>query len=146
MPAIADSINIDKSLLVNLYLRTKDCFDLQYVFIEFIYNETYLEYLNSHPQVVEVTINSERLLVKFKLNKIQQIINKIYISGKYSTFPDSYKIKILNYFSKPKSSNIGQVLFKLPILKQKLENNLRVKISDLVELGVKTNIIEESYE
>jgi hypothetical protein len=146
MPSIADSMKIDKELLTNLYLRANGSFDTKYVYIEFNRSKEYEEYLSTQDQVEEITTYSDKILVKFKLNKIQEEINKIYINGKYSTFPNSYKMKILNYFNQPKSSKLGQVLFKLPILKKKLENQLNIRISDEIELGVKTNIIEESYE
>lgn len=146
LPSINETLNIKRELLVNCYLRTKNFYNPEYFFILFKYNEDYVNYLKNHPQIIELLEYDENILVKIKLNLIQQEINKLYIEGQYSKFPLFYKDKILKYFNLPKSSEQYKILHKLPVLKHQLEKNLNVKLSENSELGIKTNIKEESLE
>ena len=146
LPAITDTIKIHKSLVSNVYLRSLSMFDPSYIFIAFKYDKEYLDYLKTVPQLEEFKIKDNLIITKIKLDDYQSNINMLYIQGKYSSFPIEYKSKILAFHNLNKNSKVYQVLYKLPILKQKIEEELKIKLKDDVELGIKTNILEETYE
>lgn len=145
LPCIADTLKIKRELLQNIYLSSTTFFNPEYIFLLFTYDLEYLEYLEQHIQVEEIQIK-DNLIVKFKLNTWQKEINSLYLHGKYSEFPDSYKTSIMRYHNLSKTSKQFQILYKLPILRQKLESELKIKLESTAELGIKTNIKEETLD
>lgn len=144
LPCIASTLNIDRNLIVNIYLAKKNFNDPQFVFLEFKKDKNNLEYLKSHAQVEDFGENNNNVIVKFKLNLLQFKINTIYKKGEYSLFPKSHKDSIMSYHNLSRVSEQYQILYKLPVLRHKLEDKLNVDISSDAELGVKTNLIEET--
>ena len=144
-PCIASTLKIDKNLILNTYLKKEgEELNSKIIFIEVTKTKN-IENLNSHPQIISYEEETNTLLIKFKLNLLQAKINSIYIKGKYSTFPNSHKEAVLNYHNLGKNSKHYQILYKLPVLRHKLEQELKVPIEKDAELGIKTNIIEEIY-
>lgn len=146
LPIINDTLQVNRSLLVNGYLRTKTFFNPKYIFLTFKPNAEYETYLKNHDQVEELTHRDNVVVVKFRLNSAQHEINLLYLKGAYSQFPKFVKDKILKFYNLPSTSKHYQILYKLPILKHKIEQQLQLKLNDAAELGTKTNIIEETLQ
>jgi len=75
----------------------------------------------------------------------QQDVNKI-LKGKYSNISSTAKSKIITFHEAHTDSEVAHILFKVPKLKEKLENYLGCAIPDDVELCSKPVLELESFK
>lgn len=71
---------------------------------------------------------------------------KYFMNGKYSKLSSQYKIDILRFHDQSIDDEIGQVLYKDPKRKEKMENKLDVIFEDDTELLSIINIENETFK
>jgi len=124
----------DNSIFMLLYVQNFEDDNFKLFFQELKNHHLYLDYYN---------VDTNYLMIVFKVTDNEDYILKRFIRGKYSSFPKKY----INFFSSS-SENINcvyNVLTKNKLLKHKIEQDLNVKLSEDAELDDIPYLKEEIF-
>jgi len=126
------------SLFINAYIDNKgktNFIKLLYrksrkkVFTEFI---TLLQHLKTFDSIEEP--NNHCYVITFTIPWKHRTNFKLFKEGKYSQFKDTYKLELLDFHRYDIDGRMGQILFKSPERREKLEEQLAASIPEESEL------------
>ena len=153
LPMLAYFVDIRKRNLVNTYVGSKEHPELaNHIFLlykfhgtkEFILYEEKLEQCSIFHSKYDPDTN--HVMFVFNVPEDYQDIYDLYLKGKYSEFPQDYKIQIFKYHNITDSSHkVAKVLFKHPDLREELEERLGVEIPENQEVSSVPDLKEETY-
>ena len=82
----------------------------------------------------------------FNVPEDYQDIYDLYLAGKYSEFPQDYKIQIFKFHNITEATHrVAQVLFKHPDIREELEERLGVELPEDVEVSSVPDMELETY-
>tara|TARA_R110002020_G_scaffold30759_6_gene96652 strand:- start:1558 stop:2301 length:744 start_codon:yes stop_codon:yes gene_type:complete len=137
-------------LFLNCFIRTEEnkyCIALLYRHSEdplFIKFENALRTFKDFKKIYDPSDNT--ILFVFNIPSAFKKDFKHFMNGRYSKLSPQYKINILEFHNQSLESEIGQVLYRDPERKIKMENRLGVIFEDDVELLSILNINEETLK
>jgi len=139
-----------KRLFLNCFIHTKEdtnCIALLYrwspdpLFLKF---EQAISQFRDFKKIYEPTDNT--IMFVFNVPKDFQKDFKYFIKGKYSKLSSQYKIDILRFHNQSVEDEIGQILYKDPSRREKMENRLDAIFEDDTELLSIINIENETFK
>ena len=143
LPMMAYFMNIRKRNLVNTYVGSKDHPELDnHIFLlykfhgtkEFILYEEYLEGRSIFHSKYDP--DKHHVMFVFNVPEDYQGIYDQYKKGKYSEFPQDYKIQIFKFHNITDASHkVAKVLFKHPDLREELEDRIGAEIPEDAEVS-----------
>lgn len=144
-----------KKYLINAYIDHKETeksvFEPTYIYLlyRYIYSDPFIELekrLTKHSNFVDFEdVSPNFVLYRFEIPKehIQDVI--YFISGKYSSFSESLKQKILKFYCLNKDGDTARVLYKDIERKRQLELLFDMKFSSELDLLDVPELIDETY-
>jgi len=165
LPLLSEIIGIKREYFK--YLKNTYMFDdmnlhknCLYILHDFSFKNP--EFTNYEHQLIKnelfvelIDLEDDKVLYIFKMPEEYLHEYNCLINGKYSSFGTDAKEMILSFFSHIYEGNLNvvpfllktkQILFKDKLLKKKLEEDLKVKLSDDDELKSIINIENETFE
>ena len=137
-------------LFLNCFIKTENdkyCIALLYRWSEdplFVKFENALRTFKDFKKVYDPS--DDTILFVFNIPSAFKKDFKHFMNGRYSKLSPRYKIDILKFHNQPIDSEIGQVLYKDPDRRIKMENRLGVIFEDDAELLSIININEETFK
>lgn len=105
------------------------------------------ETIKKNPYYLEfVDINTYSVLYKFQIPKQYSNIINLFIEGRYSSFDESIKKKILIFHNAGRLSELHDILYKSKHRKNKYEFELDIEIPENIDLYNKPNMNNEIFE
>tara|TARA_R110000787_G_scaffold150324_2_gene264213 strand:+ start:4561 stop:5070 length:510 start_codon:yes stop_codon:yes gene_type:complete len=146
-------VDIRRKSLINTYIGSQDRpDDTNHIFLlfEFSGSKEFIEYEG------ELTINKlyvdsydpdkYHVMYIFKVPKKHQNVYDLFKEGKYSEFPQAYKIALFEFHGiKNPTHRVAQVLFKHPDLREEWENKLNIPIPEDSEVSSVPDLESEIY-
>lgn len=153
LPMLSTEIDVVKANLVNAYIGSdeysqyKNHIFLLYKYVgnpRFIEYEDYLE--NTKIFTAKYDPDKYHVMFIFKVPSNHQNVYNLFKLGRYSKFPEDYKI-LLFKFHKIADINhkVAKVLYKHPDLKEEMEERLNTVLNDRAELSSVPNLDIEMY-
>lgn len=151
VPLINTSIQINKNLLVGTYIHSfnyPNLIDTPGLFLVFEWSEVYENYLLKHEKdiLLHEDLDDNLILVFIKLKEEYIPEYEKILEGKYSNLLSETKKIILNYHCVGANSKLYKVLNKSKDLKNQIESELNVKLSNSQELGEIINLKKEIFK
>lgn len=84
-------------------------------------------------------------MLVYDIPKEYSDIYELFINGKYSYFPDKYKLHILKFTKQPLDGKIHRILYKSKLLREELEAKLGCKIPESSELYDPPYLEQETF-
>jgi len=153
LPMLANYVGVRKSNLKNTFIGDKDYpkYDnnifLLYKFSgskEFLLYEDFLK--NTNLFVDSYDPDDHHVMFVFDVPSFYQSDYDLFKEGKYSEFPQEYKIALFEYHGITDSKHrVAQVLFKHPDLREEWENKLNIPIPEDSEVSSVPDLELEVY-
>ena len=137
-------------LFLNCFIKTEDeqdCIALLYRWSDdplFFKFEKALKAFKDFKKVYNPTNNT--ILFIFDIPKDSKKDFKNFINGKYSKLSNKYKLDILRFHNQSIDEEIGEVLYKDPVRREKMEARLNVIFENDTELLSIINIDNETFK
>lgn len=146
---VAKRLMLWDSLFVNTYIKAYDhdnCIALLYRFsgsAEFLKFESALCAFRTF--VKKYDPDPYHVLFVFDVPKNARLSYESFVAGKYSEIDELWKLKILSFHDYDRYGQTGQILYKDPELRVKIESKLDVSLDDSCELHSTPDINVEAY-
>jgi len=142
MPLLGGNRNLFlwNKYFVNAYLNEDQTLTLVYRML----NDPLLNRFRSTLESFEIFIEGEEIGEDFVAYTLQirpryKNLVALFLKGKYSKFPSTYRLKVLEFHDKDMDDLVGQVLFKSKKRKAYLESLLGCEIGDVDLLSIPEN-------
>jgi hypothetical protein len=154
LPMVSLYFDVIRENLLNTFLRFEDKPELtNHIFLLFKFSGRlpfieYEDYLKNQ-ELFEASFDPDEynVLYAFKIPDSHKNIYKKFIKGKYSEFPQDYKVHIFKFHGiNDPSHRVAQVLFKHPDLREEWEDKLGMSISEDAEVSSPPDLDLETYQ
>ena len=154
LPMMSLYFDVKRENLLNTFIRCDDYPKLKnHIFFlykfsgakKFLEYEDYLE----NQELFEISYDPDRhnAIYGFKIPDSHLSIYNKFLKGRYSKFPQDYKVHIFKFHDiKNPSHRVAQVLFKHPDLREEWEDKLGVVISEDAEVSSPPDMKLETYQ
>lgn len=153
LPMISTQLDVVKANLVNTYIGSDEYtgYDnhiyLLYKYAgnpRFIEYEDYLEHTNLF--VAKYDPDKYHVMFIFKVPEQYQDVYDLFKKGKYSQFPEDYKVLIFKFHSITNENHkVAKVLYRHPDLKEELEDRLDIILPEGSEVSSVPDLSIEIY-
>ena len=153
LPMLQDYVKIKKENLINTYIGSQDRpDDNNHIFLLFKFSgeKEFLEYEN-YLTTTKLYVDSYdpdkyHVMYVFKVPKKHQNVYDLFKEGKYSEFPQAYKVSLFEFHNiKTPTHRVAQVLFKHPDLREEWEEKLNIPIPEDSEVSSVPDMDSEIY-
>jgi len=154
LPMMSLYFDVKKQNLLNTFIRTDDHPKLKnhiFFLYKFSGEQNFLEYEDylEKQELFEVSYDPDKhhTIYAFKIPDSHKDIYDNFVKGRYSKFPQDYKVHIFKFHDITNSSHrVAQVLFRHPDLREEWEEKLGVVISDEAEVSSPPDLKLETYQ
>jgi len=154
LPMMSLYMDIVKENLLNTFIYSIDKPEYKnhlFFLYKFSGNKKFLEYEDylENQELFQHSYDPDKFhtMYCFKIPDSHKDIYNKFLKGRYSEFPQDYKVHIFKYHDiKSPDHRVAQVLFKHPNLRQEWEDKLGVIISDDAEVSSKPDTNLETYQ
>ena len=153
LPMLSTEFDVIRTNLINTYIGSDEypAYD-NHIFLLYKYvgNPRFIEYEDylEHTKLFEAKYDPDKYHVMFifSVPKEYQHVYDLYKQGKYSQFPDSYKVFIFKFHSiTDENHKVAKVLYRHPDLKEELEDRLDIVLSSNSEVSSVPDLDIEIY-
>ena len=153
LPLMDYFVNVRKRNLVNTYVGSKDKLELtNHIFLLYKFHGT-KDFILYEEKLEKSSIfhskydpDKTHVMFVFSVPEDYQDIYDLYLAGKYSEFPQDYKIQIFKFHNINEATHrVAQVLFKHPDIREELEERLGVELPEDVEVSSVPDMELETY-
>tara|TARA_B100001093_G_scaffold514357_1_gene588219 strand:+ start:1235 stop:1804 length:570 start_codon:yes stop_codon:yes gene_type:complete len=154
LPMMSLYFDLVKEGLLNTFVRSTDYPKLKnhiFFLYKFSSNKKFLEYEDylEKQELFEISYDPDKFhaMYVFKIPDGHRNIYDQFLKGRYSKFPQDYKVHIFKFHNITSPSHrVAQVLFRHPDLREEWEDKLDVVISEDAEVSSPPNIKLETYK
>jgi hypothetical protein len=154
LPMMSLYFDIKPQNLLNTFLRSSDKPEFKnhiFLLYKFSGDKNYLVYEDylENQELFETSYDPDKYhtLYCFKIPDSHKDIYDKFLKGRYSEFPQDYKVHIFKYHGiKNPTHRVAQVLFRHPDLREEWEEKLGVEISDEAEVSSPPDLELETYQ
>tara|TARA_R110000824_G_scaffold361127_4_gene548922 strand:+ start:10690 stop:11262 length:573 start_codon:yes stop_codon:yes gene_type:complete len=153
LPILSAYMEVIKAQLVNAFIGSEEYNEYDnhiFLLYKYIGNPKFIEYEDylEHTKLFKAKYDPDKYHVMFIFNvpKEHQEVYDLFKKGKYSKFPQLYKIKILDFHNIINEEHkVAKVLYRHPDLKEELEERLEVNLPKESEVSSVPDLNIEIY-
>jgi len=154
LPMMSKYFDVIRENLLNTFLYSGDHPEYkEHIFFlyKFSGDKKYIEYENylENQDILEMYYDPDKYhtLFCFKIPEEYKDMYKKFLKGRYSEFPQDYKVLIFKFHGiTDPVHRVAQVLFKHPDLREEWEDKLGVDIHEDAEVSSPPDILLETYQ
>ena len=153
LPMLKEYVTVKKENLINTYIGSQDRpDDDNHIFLlyKFSGDKQFLEY-EDYLTTTKLYVDSYdpdkyHVMYIFRIPEEYQDVYNLFKEGKYSEFPQKYKIALFEYHGITDANHrVAQVLFKHPDLREEWEDKLKIPIPEDSEVSSVPDLELEVY-
>ena len=153
LPMLSTQFDVVRANLINTYIGSDEFTGYDnhiYLLYKYLGNPRFIEYEDylEHANLFEAKYDPDKYHVMFifKVPEKYQIVYDLFKQGKYSEFPEDYKLLIFKFHQiVDENHKVAKVLYKHPDLKEELEDRLDIILPKNSEVSSVPDLDIEIY-